>query len=83
MTDEREHSGEGRQRKQHGEGALARRVAELEILVSKLQSPIVICSYCNGTGHEIDKKKHRPITDDNDRIVLCRVCKGLGRVRIP
>lgn len=83
MTGDRERGGEGRQKKQHGDGTLARRVAELETLVSKLQSPVVVCDYCNGTGHEIDKKKHRPIIDDNDRTVLCRVCKGLCKVRIP
>lgn len=84
MTDDREHGGEGRQKKQRGDGgALVQRIVELEILVSKLQSPVVVCGFCNGTGYEIDKKKHRPIIDDNDRTVLCRVCKGLCKVRIP
>lgn len=84
MTDDSGRGGEDRQKKQHSDGgALARRVAELEILVSKLQSPIVVCNYCNGTGYEVDKKKHRPIIDDNDRTALCRVCKGLCKVRIP
>ncbi len=65
-----------------GNGDLARRIAVLEEKIARLESPIVDCGYCQSTGMQADKDG-KPLLDDNDRPVLCVVCKGLTKVRIP
>lgn len=72
---------EGQENKGHNFGDLARRVGELETKVAELASPLVDCGFCSGKGYELTAKG-KPRKDDNDNLVVCRVCGGRSKVRI-
>ncbi len=77
-----EDSGENRkQGRGHNIGELVRRLGELESKVASMASPIIKCAFCKGTGREPDANGE-PKKDDNDNLMLCRVCNGHGKICI-
>ena len=78
---------EAQDRPQRGGEDLGRRVATLERLVreqaaqiARLQTPLVDCAFCQGTGKQLSGETWVKL-DVHNRPVPCPICEGKGKVK--